>query len=70
MKEKVSVLTKKMYVVKLKSGSLCIMIIFAYTKEISFELGNYLNKDHWYSIKQINLSKQDIYCQRYENFYH
>ena len=35
-------------VVKLKSWSLCIMIIFAYTQEISFVtvLRNYLNKDH------------------------
>ena len=35
-----------MYVVKLKSWSLCIKIIVAYTQEISFVLGNYLNKDH------------------------
>ena len=54
----------------MKSWSLCIMIIFAYTLELSFLLGNYLNKDHWYSIKQSNLSKQGINCQRYEHFYH
>ena len=47
-----------------------IIIIFAYTQEISFVLRNYLNKDHWYSIKQSNLSKQDINCQRFEHFYH
>ena len=46
------------------------MIIFAYTQEISFVLGNYLKKDHSYSIKQINLSKQNLNCQRYEHFYH
>ena len=59
-----------MQVVKLKSWSLCIMIIFAYTQEISFVLRNYLNKDHRHSIKQSNLSKQGINCQRYEHFYH